>query len=136
MNDARTYDQQVEAILAYNQPLLDEFQDWLAHSGVSAKTVQSHVDNMAFFATYLVYYDPLQRLDEATSGDVWMFLSDWFPRKALWASTTSIRTYLTSFRKFFRWMGDTEHVSPEKVTEVLTMLKDERDAFLRAVAAW
>ena len=134
MNDALTYDQQVEAILAYNQPLLDSFQDWLAHSGVSAKTIQSHVDNMAFFATYLVYYDPLQRLDEATSGDVWMFLADWFPRKALWASTTSVRAYLTSFRKFFTWLGATNHVPSEMVTAVLTMLKDERGAFLNAVA--
>lgn len=134
MNNAPTYDQQLEAILAYNQPLLDRFHDWLAHSGISLKTIQSHKDNIAFFATYLVYYDPLQRLDEATSGDVWMFLADWFPRKALWASEASVRAYLASFRKFFRWMGDTQHVAPEEVTAVLTMLKDERDTFLRAAS--
>ncbi len=135
MNDAPTYDQEVQAIRAYNQPLLDSFQDWLVHSGVGTKTIQSHVANIAFFATYLLYYDPLQRLDEATSGDVWMFLADWFPRKALWASTTSVRAYLTTFRKFFIWLGATSRVPSETVTEVLTMLKDERGAFLNAVAA-
>ncbi len=135
MNNAPTYDQEVQAIRAYNQPLLDSFQDWLVHSGVGAKTIQSHVDNIAFFATYLVYYDPLQRLDEATSGDIWMFLADWFPRKALWPSTTSVRAYLTSFRKFFTWLGATNHVPSETVTEVLTMLKDERDNFLNVVGA-
>jgi site-specific recombinase XerD len=91
------------------------------------------VNSIALFATFLVYYDPLQRLDEATSGDVWMFLANWFPRKALWASETSVRAYLTSFRKFFQWMGDTGHVSPETTTNVLTMLKAERGAFLEAV---
>ncbi len=89
---------------------------------------------MELFATYLVYYDPLKRLDEADSGDVWMFLGDWFPRKALWASERSVKAYLATFKKFFRWMGETGRVAPSTVTTVLEMLKEERDMFLRTVA--
>jgi site-specific recombinase XerD len=136
MNEAHTYDYdaRVRAIRAYNQPILDDFEDWLEQSGLSEKTVITHVDNIDFFTNYLVYYEPLKKLDEATSGDVWMFLADWFPRKALWASATSVKSYLASFKKFFRWMGETGRVSPETVVDVLDTLKEDRNAFLRNIA--
>ncbi len=134
MSTLNTYDEQVESIRAYNQPLLDGFQAWLEQAGLAEKTVTSHVENVAFFADYLVYYDPLQRLDEAKSGDVWMFLSDWFPRKALWSSEASVKAYLASFKKFFTWMGHAGQVAPKSVVDVHDMLKEERAIFLRAVA--
>jgi hypothetical protein len=81
-----------------------------------------------------VYYEPLKKLDEATGGDVWMFLADWFPRKALWASATSVKSYLASFKKFFRWMGETGRVSPETVADVLDTLKEDRGEFLARAA--
>ena len=136
MSDADTYDYdaQVRAIRAYNQPILDDFKVWLQQSGLSEQTVQTHVDNINFFTNYLVYYELLKKLDEATEGDVWMFLADWFPRKALWASVTSVKSYLASFKKFFRWMGETGHASPQTVAEVLDTLKEERNVFLRRAA--
>lgn len=136
MSDADTYDYdaQVRAIRAYNQPILDDFKVWLQQSGLSEQTVQTHVDNINFFTNYLVYYEPLKKLDEAREGDVWMFLADWFPRKALWASVTSVKSYLASFKKFFRWMGETGHASPQTVAEVLDTLKEERNVFLRRAA--
>ncbi len=136
MSDADTYDYdtQVRAIRAYNQPILDDFEVWLQQSGLSEQTVQTHVDNINFFTNYLVYYEPLKKLDEAKEGDVWMFLADWFPRKALWASITSVKSYLASFKKFFRWMGETGHASPQTVAEVLDTLKEERNVFLRRAA--
>src|SRR5215469_304004 len=107
MNDANTHDAKVRAIRAYNQPVLHEFQAWLEQSGLAEKTIRTHVNNINFFTNYLVYYEPLKKLDEANSGDVWMFLDDWFPRKALWASITSVKSYFASFKKFFQWMGET-----------------------------
>ena len=136
MSDAETYDYdaQVRAIRAYNQPILDDFKVWLQQSGLSEQTVQTHVDNINFFTNYLVYYEPLKKLDEATEGDVWMFLVDWFPRKALWASISSVKSYLASFKKFFQWMGETGRVSPETVADVLDTLKEGRDEFLERAA--
>jgi len=132
--DTYDYDAQVRAIRAYNQPLLDDFEVWLEQSGLSEKTVETHVSNIDFFTNYLVYYQPLKKLDEANSGDVWMFLADWFPRKALWSSVTSVKSYLASFKKFFQWMGETGRVSPQTFADVLNTLKEDRDAFLRRVA--
>ena len=132
--DTSDYDVRVRAIQAANQPILHAFEVWLEQSGLSEKTIQIHVSNIDFFTNYLVYYEPLKKLDEANSGDVWMFLDDWFPRKALWASITSVTSYLASFKKFFRWMGETGRVSPQTVTDVLEILKEERGTFLRNVA--
>ena len=136
MNDPNTsdYDRRVQAIQAANQSILNAFEVWLEQSGLSEKTIQTHVSNIDFFTNYLVYYEPLKKLDEANSGDVWMFLDDWFPRKALWASVTGVKFYLASFKKFFRWMGETGRVSPQTVADVLETLKEDRNAFLRNVA--
>ncbi len=117
------------------EPILARFQNWLEQSGVTKKTIKNHTDNIAFFAEYLVYYDtPLKRLDAAHSGDVYGFLSDWFPRKALWANTTNMKAYFASFKKFFPWMETAGYVSTETVADVLTTLKEDRSAFLAAVA--
>ena len=134
-DNADTYEQRVRAIQLANQPILDGFENWLKQAGWSEKTIKDHVDNIGFFTRYLVYSGySLRRLDEATSGDVYDFLEDWFPRKALWSSVASMKRYLASFKKFFQWMGQTGLVSPETVTDVLDTLKFDRDAFLRKVA--
>jgi site-specific recombinase XerD len=133
MKDTLSYDEQVQAINSYNQPILEDFRAWLEQSGLSEKTVENHVDNIDFFTHYLVYYEPLTKLDEADGSDVWMFLTDWFPRKAMWSSVTSVKSYIASFKRFFNWLRETGRISPEVVADVLTTLKEGRDEFFEAV---
>jgi site-specific recombinase XerD len=134
-DDAESYEQRVQAIQLANQPILDGFEAWLRQAGLSEPTIKDHVDNMRFFSRYLVLYAySLRRLDEATEGSVYDFLEDWFPRKALWASVSSMKVYLASFKKFFKWMGATGLVAPEIVEDVRSTLKDDRNFFLRKVA--
>lgn len=78
---AETYEQRVQAIQRANQPILDGFEHWLKQAGLSEQTIKAHVDNMRFFGRYLLWYGYcLRRLDEATEGDVYDFLEDWFPK--------------------------------------------------------
>jgi site-specific recombinase XerD len=131
---ADTYEQRVHAIQRANQPILDGFERSLKQAGLSEQTIKAHVDNMRFFARYLLLYAySLRRLDEATAGNVYDFLEDWFPRKALWASVSSMKVYLASFKKFFTWMGEVGLVAPETVEDVRSTLKDSRNLFLRKV---
>ncbi|NJP12169.1 MAG: site-specific integrase [Leptolyngbyaceae cyanobacterium RU_5_1] len=127
------YDQQVEQIRLYNQPILDEFQAWLEKSNLSINTIRSHVQNIEFFAEYLFYYEPLRQLDEAEDGDVVDFLMNWFPRKALWASESSVKSYITSFRKFFRYMVESQRISADQEAEIRETLKEGKEEFLGAV---
>ena len=132
---AETDEQRVQAIQGTNQPLLDGFEHALKQAGLSEHTIKAHVDNMRFFGRYLLWYgSSLRRLDEATEGDVYDFLEEWFPRKALWASVSSMKVYLASFKKFFTWMGETGLVAPTTVEDVRSTLKDSRSLFLRKVA--
>ena len=133
-NHADTYEQRVHAIQRANQPILDGFERSLKQAGLSEQTIKAHVDNMRFFARYLLLYAySLRRLNEATEGNVYDFLEDWFPRKALWASVSSMKVYLASFKKFFTWMGEVGLVAPETVEDVRSTLKDSRNLFLRKV---
>jgi site-specific recombinase XerD len=134
MSETETYDARVQAIRAYNRPLLEDFGTWLDHKGFSEQTVITHLGNIYLFASYLVYYEPLKKLDEATESEVYWFLADWFPRKALWASVRSVQAYCASFKKFFQWMGETNRVSAETVAGVISTLKEERNLFLAQVA--
>ena len=134
-DDAETCEQRVQAIQRANQPILDGFEHALRQAGLSEPTIKAHVDNIQFFGRYLLWYGYcLRQLDEATEGDVYDFLEDWFPRKALWASVVSMKVYLASFKKFYTWMGATGLVAPETVEDVRSTLKDSRNLFLRKVA--
>lgn len=127
------YDQEVEKIRAYNQPIIDEFQSWLENSGLAPKTVINHLDNIDFFSKYLVYYEPLIKLDESDGGDIYGFLRDWFPRKAMWASKASTRSNMASFRKFFRFLQESGRIDEEIENDVRDTLIEYRDEFLEAV---
>ncbi len=128
------YDQEVNKIRIYNQSILDEFQSWLKSTGVTPKTVKNHIDNISFFAEYLVCYEPLNKLDEADVSDVYSFLADWFPRKAMWASESSMKSNMASFRKFFKFLSESNRVDDDTEIEVRDSLKENKDELLDAVA--
>jgi site-specific recombinase XerD len=128
------FDKKVAKIEKYNQPLLDGFKIWLEKANVSEKTIKLHTTNIEFFAEYLVHHEPFQKLDEADEEDVSSFLMDWFPRKALWASESSTKSYITSFKKFFSYMVETEKISPDIEVELKDTLKEYKQDFIDAVS--
>lgn len=130
------YDAHVKRIREYNAPIIAGFCTWLQLTGLSPKTINNHVLNIELFAEYLVYYEPLKQLDQTESYNVDIFLSDWFIRKALWSSVTSIKSFLATFKKFFKWMGDTKRMPQETVDSIHTTLKEGRDDFLAAVEGY
>jgi site-specific recombinase XerD len=129
----REFDEQVTQIQKYNQPILAGFKAWLEKSNLSTKTIKEHITNIEFFADYLVYYEPLKKLDEADKQDVYSFLMDWYPRKALWACEINTKSYMTSFRKFFSYMVETKKINPDIAVEVKDTLKEYKEEFLEAV---
>lgn len=129
------FNEQCKTIDEHNKPIIDGFATWLVDSGLSPKTIRTHVDNIRFFSTFLVSTDePLKRLDEAGEFDISMFLGFWFHRKAIWSSVESTKSNITSFKKFFKWMRDMEMMSSQGVDGILTTLKEDRDEFLSAAS--
>ena len=131
------YDRQVAEIHSYNAPFYEQFAAALTASGLSERTVQSHVENVQFFADhYLTYSEPLRRVDEADVSDVGLFLSDWFLRKAMWSSPSAVRSNIASFKKFFQWMGQQGHMDAEAVAEILLDLKENRAEYIEDAEAY
>ena len=127
------YQRQLDTIDAYNQPILADFRSWLEADGLSASTVRRHVQYIKFFAIYLVYYDPLENLDEAGSGHIYMFLCNFFPRKAVWASPGTMRSCMTALRKFFKFMVESGRIEEDSEKAVRETLKKHKDYFLEVV---
>lgn len=96
--------------------------------------MENHLDNIDFFAEYLICYEPLCRLDEAYDSDVYGFLMDWYPRKAIWSSEAYTKAYMASFRKFFKYLRESNRIEQTVEDEVCETLKDNKEAFLDAVA--
>jgi hypothetical protein len=59
---------------------------------------------------------------------------DWYPRKAMWASESNTKSYMSSFKKFFSYMVETERISPNIEAEVKNTLKEGKENFLDAVS--
>jgi hypothetical protein len=130
MSDIEEYEQRVQAIRAYNQPILDEWQTWLEGDGLAGKTVRRHMSNASLFAEYLLYYTPIRPLDQGDSGDVRNFLWHWFPRKvAPWPTT--IASERLTLRRLFHWMGETGRIAQGTVDAVTRVLTEHRATFQR-----
>jgi site-specific recombinase XerD len=129
-------DTHIASIRTHNKPILSNFQQSLFKDGLSPKTIRNHVQNMEFFAEYLVYYEPLRTLTQAKNTDIVSFLDDWFLRKAMWSSVEAVKSYLATFKKFFVWMKETNQMAPRDVDDVLTTIKEDREDLIDAAKVY
>lgn len=127
MSDTRTI------IRDKNTEFLKKFEDSLKESGLSSKTIKNHIQNLEFFTEYLVYYEPFQALSEIDDGEVSDFLCDFFPRKAMWASASYVKQYISVFKKLFKWMVGIKLVSEDEHTSLLEAIKEQKEEWLSAV---
>ena len=80
-----------------------------------------------FLNTYLNYYEPTKMEDGPDK--VFEFLSDWFIRKCMWSSKSSIKEYSTSIKKFYKCMSDNNHISSEIYEDLCEEIKENMDYF-------
>ncbi|NKQ34945.1 MAG: integrase [Chloroflexi bacterium] len=134
--DDLDYDEQVEAIQEENEPILAAFEQWLADKGLVKKTIHRHMENVAFFAEYLTYYEPLQPLDEADEVDFGSFCGNWFPRKAMWASANSAKSNLASFRKFTSFMEEAGYWDAKHAQAIRDDLKENKEEYIETAETY
>lgn len=127
--DYETYEAECEKIQAENQLLLDAFQESLEAKKLSKKTVNKHVYNIDFFINdYLLYEEPQQPEDGVIGLNY--FFSDWFIRKAMWASATSIKENITSLKKFYGFLEEKGRIEPDEYLDMLQEIKESKDEWL------
>ncbi len=134
--DELDYDEQVEIIEEKNDPIMDAFEQWLKNKGLAKKTIHRHLENVALFAEYLTYYEPLYSLDEADASDFAGFCGNWFPRKAMWASANSAKANLASFRKFTHFMEEAGHWDAAHAQDIRNDLKENKEEYIETAATY
>ena len=115
-----------------NKIILGQFENDLKEKNLSTKTIKSHMDNLDFFCIYLSYYEP-RTLDEINASDVSDFLSDFFPRKAMWASPAHVKSYISTFKKFFMFSLALNCVTLDEYSWLLTLIKEDKEMWIEAV---
>ena len=115
-----------------NKKLIKEFEHWLKKQNLAAKTIRKHINNVDLFLNdYLLYYEG-ETMEEGVSS-VYTFLSDWFIRKCLWSSKTSIKETAASIKKFYKCMNELGYIDKEKYNFVNFAIKENMDDFLASL---
>ena len=128
-----SYDEQVDDVETSNEKVLRAFRKVLFKQGLLPKTVERHVSNAEFFANaFLAQGDPPRRLSQARVSDVGRYFHDWLPRQATKTSATQVKRSITSLKKLFRFMRDTERMDIGDAWDILDDLKDNADEYIES----
>ncbi len=113
-----------------NEDYLKMFEKSLEEKQLTAKTIRKHVSNIDFYLNdYLTYYDEIIKMKDGTQY-TGSFLGDWFIRKAMWASKSSIKEMSSSLKKFYEYMSALGFVKISDYQEMCYEIKDNMDLYL------
>lgn len=133
------YEVRLQQIQERNKLIIGHFvHTWRGR--ISDDTLYQHVTNIEYFVDgHLNYYadtDGLRSLDQVTGWKLYDFITDWLPRKGLVTSARRVKSYLASFNKLFKFMGEHGYMEPEDAAEVLDLLKEDRQLMIEAVVTY
>jgi hypothetical protein len=123
------FEAQCDAIREQNARLLQQFEQSLKAAGLGDRTVRTHRENIDFFINEYLLYDGAVTPDEGWAAIGW-FLGDWFIRKAMWASETSIKGNATSLKKFYAFMLQQERVDAAALEQLKQEIRDGMPVWL------
>ena len=128
MEKYEDYEKSVKEQEKRNKKFLKEFKNWLDNKGLGEKTKRKHLDNMEFYLNdYLNYYEATKMEDGINMA--YSFLNDWFIRKCLYASKTSIMENAASIKKFYKCMSELGYVKETDYEELAKEINDNMDEF-------
>jgi hypothetical protein len=106
-------DEQRTLVEGRNAKILQAFRQHLLKAGLSLKMAEEHVGNVQAFAqTVLAHQDPPQGLLEITPAKLQTYLP-----------TVKVKSTPTSFKRFVRFLADTERMEYEESLNLLEVLK-------------
>ena len=113
-----------------NEDYLKMFKKSLEEKQLTTKTIRKHISNIDFYLNdYLTYYDEIIKMEDGTQHTR-SFLGDWFIRKAMWASKSSIKEMASSLKKFYEYMSALGFVKISDYQEMCYEIKDNMDLYL------
>ena len=126
------YDEYLEELRVYreaNEKYFDGFHKWLMDSGLKEKTVKNHVDNVyVYINSFLCYYEIPKIADGCHR--IGRYLGDWFIRKTMWSSCSTIKSTAASIKKFYKYMCEAGIVELDDYEILLDEIKEEMPYWL------
>lgn len=109
---------------------ISEFAEWLMDSGISEKTILKHMNNVSLYLIdYLQYYLGSDKLVDGCAA-IDGFLGDWFIRKCIWSSKTTIKETAAGIKKFYKCMMEHGHVEKIDYRILCDEIKENMDYWL------
>lgn len=123
------YDELVKNNTKRNEKYLDGFYKWLTNKKYAKKTIRTHYSNIDFYINiYLTHYEII--LAENGMNEAFSFLGDYFIRKCMWSSPSSLKGYAASLKKFYLYMMENNYVKQEDYNVMCSEIKENMDMFL------
>ena len=114
-----------------NKKFLKMFEKWLNEQKLVEKTIRKHINNIDLYINdYLNYYETIKMEDGVRK--VYSFLNDWFIRKCLWSSITSIKETAASIKKFYQCMNELEYIKNEDYKFLCQEIKNHMPEFIES----
>jgi hypothetical protein len=119
-----------------NAELLGTFENWLRDQGLSARTIQMHLDNIELFAQHYLADEGGDAAipcpaDEAELADIDEFLAGWLPYQADHPLVGAVKSHATSLKKFYTCLKETGQMPAEDSDEILALLQKDREYYLQ-----
>ena len=129
MGEYEKFEAECKKIRKENKTLLKGFEKHLNDKNLSDKTIGTHVNNIDFYINEYLLYDDTDRPEEGVDL-VSPFLGYWFIRKAMWASETTIKSYIASFKHFYTWMHGQGKITGEELDDLKLTIKEKKQEWI------
>ena len=106
-----------------NHDYLILFQEDLENAGLKQKTIYNHLSNVDLFINDFLGYRMNVTMEEGVTmlGD---FLGDYFIRKCMWSSPSTVTTTAASLKKFYKSMAEHGKIEKKDYDYVCRDIKD------------
>lgn len=103
--------------------------------GLSDKTIQNHCFNVDFCLNYYLVHDDYNTFDDGLDM-LDGFFSDFFRRKAMWSSPTTIKSTAASLKKFYKFLAEQNLIDPKTYQDFALEIKYPLESWIDIFNLW
>lgn len=124
-----SYEKNLKKNTKRNEKFIIEFEDWLNDKKLSSKTIRKHIENIDLYLNYYLSYYEVTEMEKGVN-EAYSFLNDWYIRKCLFASITSLKETAASIKKFYQCMSEKKYIDVKDYKYLCREINENMDDFL------
>lgn len=123
-------DEWEDKIIDANMLVIGDFKLHLENKGLAKKTISHHINNIDMFANYyLTTYDYCGTIFDGYKNfnD---FFGYWFITKCLFASENSMKSLISSLKKFYTFLYEEKYINKDEMDDAIFSLNEGKEGWL------